>query len=123
MPIDGTLYERLGGDAGIKKLIVKFYGRVLADPYLMPFFANVSVEKLIRMQREFFGAAFDGPITYSGLSLSHAHANRGINSEHFGMFAQHLLTTLEENGVSEEDIRDVIHRIAAYKNDITGEAY
>jgi hemoglobin len=118
-----TLYERLGGEQGIKRLIEQFYVRVLADPQLAPFFANSAIEKLLLMQREFIGAALDGPQTYSGLALSWAHARRGITGEHFNRYTQNLLTTLEEDGVAPDDVRDVMHRISVYKNDITGEAY
>ena len=61
-----TLFERIGGDQAISELIHKFYDRVVADPELKPFFKNASMEKIRRMQREFFSAALDGPITYTG---------------------------------------------------------
>ena len=38
-----SLYQRLGGEAGVKKLLVAFYGKVLADPTLKPFLAAVMV--------------------------------------------------------------------------------
>ncbi len=53
----------------ISEVIDEFYDRVLADPDLKPFFRNTSMDKLRRMQREFFSAALDGPITYSGKLL------------------------------------------------------
>ena len=118
-----TLYDRLGGETGIAGLISRFYARVLTDPTLAPFFKNVSLEKLMHMQREFFGAALDGPQTYSGLDLSRAHVGRGITPDDFNRFSQHLAATLEEGGVNDDDLREVIHRIAVHKNDITGEAY
>lgn len=118
-----SLYERLGGDAGTKALVVKFYARVMGDSRLSPFFANTSMEKLIEMQREFFGAALGGPENYSGAKLTRAHAGRGIGAEHFNWFIQHLLETLEESGVPEEDVQAVVARLAPYKNDITGESY
>lgn len=118
-----SLYERLGGEPGIEGLVRRFYDRVLADPQLAPFFTNTALEKLLVMQREFFGAALDGPQTYSGLALSWAHAGRGITTEHFNRYAQHLLAALEEIGVTTDDIREVVHRISVHKNDVTGEAY
>jgi hemoglobin len=118
-----TLYERLGGESGIAGLVVRFYARVLADPQLAPFFQNTSLEKLMQMQREFFGAALDGPQSYSGQALSRAHVGRGITTDDFNRFSQHLAATLEEGGVQDDDLREVIHRIAVHKNDIIGEAY
>lgn len=118
-----TLYERLGGESGIEDLMRRFYVKVTADPLLAPFFVNVSLEKLHRLQSEFMGAALGGPQVYSGLELSWVHAGRGITTRHFNQFAQHLLATLEEIGVAADDVREVVHRISVHKNDITGEAY
>lgn len=113
-----TLYRRLGGEAGVKKLLVAFYGKVLADPVLKPFFIPVSMDKLLRMQEEFFGTALDGPHQYTGRDLKDVHAGLGIKAVHFHHFVQQLLETLQEAGVSHDDIRDVIRRVTAIRNDV-----
>jgi hemoglobin len=118
-----TLYDRLGGESGLEDMLGEFYGRVLADPQLEPFFRLASMNKLRQMQREFFGAALGGPQAYSGLSLSWVHAGRGIKTSHFNLFCQHLLETLRDRGVASDDIQEVVHRISVHKNDITGESY
>ena len=64
-----TLFERVGGEQTIAEVVYNFYERVLADPELKPFFKNTSMDKLRRMQREFFSAALDGPIKYTGKPL------------------------------------------------------
>lgn len=118
-----TLYDRVGGAAAVSEIVQNFYARVLADHELQPFFAKTAIDKLLRMQQEFFCAALDGPSTSSGMNLSHAHANRGITRHHFNIFCQHMLDTLRERGLAEDDIMDVVHRVSVLKNDITGEAY
>lgn len=116
-----TLYDRIGGAPVIASLVDDFYGRVLADPLLAPFFAETSVDRLRRMQREFFSAALDGPIEYSGLSLTEVHSGRGIQTRHFARFVEHLLSTLQAQGIDEQNVMDVISRINTYVTDITGE--
>lgn len=117
-----TLFERIGGEKTVSSLIDDFYGRILSDELLAPFFKETSMEKLARMQKEFFSAALDGPAKYSGLDLSHAHAHRGIKAEHFGRFIQHLLETLEQFDLPDREVREVIHRISTYNDSITGGA-
>ncbi len=73
-----TLFERIGGKQMIAEVVDDFYPRVFADPELKPFFKNTSIDKQRSMQQEFFGAALDGPITYTGKPLSHVHHGRGI---------------------------------------------
>ena len=117
-----TLYERVGGEEAIADLIIEFYDRVLADPELKPFFKHTSMDKLRRMQREFFSAALDGPITYTGKPLGYVHHGRGITKYHFGRFVNHLLDTLRDYGVDDRDVNDIIGRINTYADEITGES-
>lgn len=113
-----SLYERLGGETGVDKLLVGFYSLVLADPDLKPFFAKASMEKLMRMQHELFGAVLGGPHVYTGAELAKVHAGRGITPRHFHLFRQHLLTTLQESGVNADDIREVVREITKYQKDV-----
>ena len=116
-----TLFERVGGEQAISDLIHEFYDRVLADPELKPFFKNASVGKLRRMQREFFSAALDGPITYSGRPLSHVHHGRGITKHHFALYVGHLIDTLKDKGINDQDVQEIIGRISTYADEITGD--
>ncbi|MGE3818870.1 MAG: group 1 truncated hemoglobin [Isosphaeraceae bacterium] len=114
-----TLYQRLGGEEGIDALLDQFYARVIADPELAPFFREASMERIMAMQREFFGAALDGPQTYSGLALARAHGGRGIGVTHFRRYVQILLETLRERGVTRSEIDAVVDRISTYVDEIT----
>ena len=117
-----SLYERIGGAGRVEAMTSSFYERVLADPELAPFFENSSMDSLRSMQHEFFAAALDGPITYTGMPLSEAHAKRGIGVRHFGRFMQHLLDSLESEGLNDREVRDVIERISTFRDEIIGSA-
>lgn len=116
-----TLFERVGGKQAIAELIDEFYGRVVADPELKPFFKNVSMNKIRRMQREFFSAALDGPIVYTGKSLGYVHHGRGITKHHFSLYVGHLINTLQDFAFKEQDVQDIISRINTYADEITGD--
>lgn len=118
-----SLYERLGGEDMISALIPAFYVRVLADPELGPFFKDTELEKLHAMQREFFVMATGGPLQYSGRPLAHTHHGRGITRHHFGSFTKHLVETLLDMGVTQEETDEVIERINAMTNEIIGASY
>ncbi len=102
------------------KLTDKFYARVMADPELSHFFDQSKMDKLRLMQREFFSAALDGPVQYTGIPLPHAHAGREIGSRHFARFVEHLLDTLEDITLSDRDVRDIIERVKTYHDEIVG---
>lgn len=115
-----TLYERLGGEPAIAAVVQDFYRRVLADPLLVPFFRGVAPDRLARMQREFFAAALEGPIRYSGRPLNAVHGGLGIRPAHLARFLEHLMATLADRALSERDRYDVYSRIHRYADEITG---
>lgn len=117
-----TLYERIGGAPTIDKLISTFYQRVLADPLLEPFFEHTSIEKLTNMQKAFFSVALGGPEPDVKISMYAAHQGRGIQSKHLTRFTEHLLETLREIGVEEQDAKRIYERIATYSNEVLGES-
>ena len=116
-----TLFVRIGGEQTVAELIGDFYDRVSADPELKPFFKNTPMEKLRRMQREFFSAALDGPITYTGKPLSYVHHGKGITRHHFALYVDHLLETLRDHDITDQDAQEIIGRISTYADEITGD--
>ena len=53
---------------------------------------------------------------------AHRHVNKGAfpTEAHFGAVAGHLQATLEELGVGEEDIGEVMALVATTKDDVCG---
>jgi hemoglobin len=116
-----TLFDRVGGEEGIRKLVDEFYERVLSDPKLVPFFTETPMERLRTMQYEFFAAALDGPSKYQGKQLSYVHFGRGISKEHFGRFIDRLFDTLMAHDRIDVDTRHaIISRLNLYADEITG---
>jgi hemoglobin len=116
-----TIYEQIGGEPTIEKLIVAFYQRVLADPLMQPFFEQTSIEKLQCMQKAFFSLALGGPVPDSTISIYEAHQGRGIERRHLTRFTEHLIDTLREIGIEEKNATKVYERIATYSDEVLGE--
>lgn len=117
---DRKLYESIGGATGVNALVERFYANVLNDPQLAPFFEHARMDRLHRMQREFFAAALGGPVDYSGDSIAHAHHGRGIGRAEFQRFVQHLFDTLSGFQLTEGERYAIIQRINRYVNEVTG---
>lgn len=114
-----TLYNRIGGEPAVRKLVYEFYDRVLANPTLKPFFENTPMDRLRAMQFEMFAAALDGP-AYSGHPLPYVHHGRGITPEHFGLFIDCLLETLKDLHLDKDATLQLIDRLNLYADDIMG---
>lgn len=118
-----SIYERLGGSPGVENMIEAFYARVLADAKLAPFFRDSSMERLKRMQTEFFNRALGGPVLYSGCPVAHTHHGIGITQHHFTLFTHHLLETLRDCGCEDKETDEVIEHVNTFANEITGASY
>jgi hemoglobin len=116
-----TLYDRLGGASGVASLLSDFYERVFADNELRGFFEGLALDKLERIQTEFFAAALDGPVSYTGRPLYEVHAGLGIKPVHLRRFLDHLLETMQGMEISEQDVYEISSRLAIYADDITGQ--
>lgn len=117
-----TLYEQIGGEPTIDRLVSTFYKNVLSDPILMPFFEQTSVEKLTKMQKAFFAIALGGPDPDMEVRLYEAHRDRGIERKHLTRFVEHLIETLKEIGIEEKAATKVYERIATYSDEVLGDS-
>jgi hemoglobin len=116
-----TLFDSLGGPAGVAQIVHEMYSRVLADPELAPFFEHVEMDRLRRMQYQFIASALDGPDDYTGAELNAIHKGRGITGHHFAKFCGHFADALEANGASRFEINQSLGRLSTFKDKITGE--
>lgn len=115
-----TLYDRIGGAEAVAGMVDRFYAKVIADPGLLPYFDHVALDKLRHMQVEFFSAALDGPVQYTGRPVIHAHHGMHITRQHFQAFVEHLFETLADYPLSEDDRYAIISRINTYADDVIG---
>jgi hemoglobin len=92
-----TMYQSVGGDAGLTVLVDNFYERLWADPSLKSYFAGIDTDTLKKHQRLFLTFALGGDRdAYSGMPLATAHQNLNITNEAFDTVAWHLKLTLED---------------------------
>ena len=118
---EGSLFDAIGGAAAVEAAVDVFYAKVLADPALAPFFADVDTRKLRAHQRAFLTLALGGADQYRGRDLGEAHAGLPICHHHFDLVAGHLVATLRELGVTEALIARVVALVAPLRGVIVHE--
>ncbi len=105
MTADASLYERLGGASAIDAAAELFYRKVLSDPLLEPYFADVDMDRQAAKQAAFLTLALGGPNGYTGRDLRTAHAGlAGLSDGHVDKVLEYLAATLRELGAADEDI-------------------
>jgi hemoglobin len=117
---EDSLYQKLGGKAAIDAVVDAFYVKVLADKRVNDFFADVSMDKQRRKQKEFLSFAFGGPLPWTGKDMRKAHEGMGLTEEHFNAIAENLVSTLKDFKVKQELIDQVVAIAVSTKDDVLG---
>ncbi|MFC3884944.1 group 1 truncated hemoglobin [Bacillus songklensis] len=113
-----SLYERLGGQEGIQKVVDVFYKKVLEDDTVNHYFEHTDMEKQRRHQTLFLSWVTGGPNQYSGKGMEKAHEGLNLQESHFEAIANHLVSSLKEFNVSEKDIDQVVQKLLTMKDAI-----
>lgn len=115
-----TLYDRLGGQAGVRAVVDDFYDEAVADERLGDYFDGADVSELRRAQTDYLCEAAGGPETYDSAPVHDAHADVPLDKGDISRAVSILRQTLEEHGVGDEDAAQVIEAIAVQEEALTG---
>jgi hemoglobin len=114
-----TLYERLGGAAGITQLVDDAVNAHLANPVVKTRFENTQdIEHAKKMSVAFFCAGAGGPETYPGRDMLTAHRGMNISEQEFIAVVDDILGALDKNQVGENERKDVLAVLYSLKGDI-----
>lgn len=102
-----TLFDRCGGFAKLRRVVVAFYDKLIGSPVLGRHFAGADMARLIDHQTKFIATVMGGPASFTDEALRRAHARLQIGKAEFIETARLLCETLEEFGLSEEDVEQV----------------
>ncbi|MFC0506156.1 group I truncated hemoglobin [Micromonospora costi] len=100
-------YERIGGASSVKAAVELFYDKVLADPALAGYFADVDMVGQRRHLALMLTVVLGGPNEYTGRGLAEAHQPLNIPVAHYAKVGEHLIVTLTELGVPADILADV----------------
>jgi hemoglobin len=115
----GSLYERLGGGAGITAIVDDVLAAHLANPVVAPRYRNVKdLEHTKRMARDFFCAGAGGPETYAGKDMRTAHRGMNVSGEEFLAVMDDIMTVLGRHRIDDTTQKDVLAILYRFKNEI-----
>ncbi|PWI56898.1 group I truncated hemoglobin [Sulfoacidibacillus thermotolerans] len=115
-----SLYDRLGGQEGIIKVVDQFYDYVLADGRVNHFFRKTDMKRQRLHQSLFISFATGGPNHYTGQSMRKAHEGMNLTDEHFDTIVELLARALRDFHVAETEIVEVANTIEPLRKDIVG---
>ncbi len=136
-----ALYDRLGGDAGIKAIVDDFVTRLLADPRVnferkgvtkggvsihhgqsVEWTANdASIEQLKKHFRQFLALSTGGPSFYDGKQMNQSHAGMHITNAEFDAAVGDLKATLDKIKIADKEQRELLAIIESTRTQIVEE--
>ena len=120
----GKLWDALGGEKVLAKVVDRFVELVTKDPkvnYTRDGRYPINDKTLTYSKRaalEFISAATGGPHSYSGKSIREIHQGMRISNQEFNAATADFQQALEENGVSPELVQAAIGMVNATRSHI-----
>lgn len=94
-----TLYDRLGGRAGIGKLCDRVVDLHLENKVVSPRYQALDQEALDRARekvKEFFAAGAGGPVEYTGRDMIETHRGMNINASEYVAVVDDIMQAMNE---------------------------
>lgn len=94
-----TLYDRLGGSAGIGKLCDRVVDLHLENKVVSPRYQALDQEALDRARekvKEFFAAGAGGPVEYTGRDMIETHRGMNINASEYVAVVDDIMQAMNE---------------------------
>lgn len=114
-----TLYERLGGNGGITRLVGDVINAHLNNPVVKTRFVNAKdLEHAKQMSIEFFCAGSGGPETYGGKDMLTIHRGMNISEQEFIAVVDDILGAMDKNNLGDDEKKDVLAILYSLKDEI-----
>ena len=123
-PVQKSLYDRIGGEPALRKVVDDFVARAAANPKAnftrdgKWVASDANVKTLKTHLINFLGSAFGGPQKYTGRTMRESHRGMGITRAEFDALAADLQAVLEANKVPRAEIAEIMKIAASTAPDI-----
>jgi hemoglobin len=115
---DGSLYDRLGGQAAIEAVVDEFIFNVAMDDRINGFFVNTDISSFRQLLIDFICQGTGGPCVYTGRSMRDAHAGMGVTQADFNALVEDLVAALNTFNVPAAEQAELLGLLAPLQSQI-----
>jgi hemoglobin len=119
--MDQSLFDKLGGESRLRKIIDTFIDRVFEDRMIGFFFRNADRGRIKELEYQLTASFLGADIEYRGRPLGKVHANHPIMGGHFDRRRQILSETLDFYEVPPAIKAVILQHTDALRSEITPE--
>lgn len=113
-----SLYQRLGGQPGVEKIVDGVLYGIEHDQSIVHHFADTDIPRFRRLLIEQFCELSGGPCKYSGVSMQESHTGFQITQAHFDALVNHLITAMQQHDVPVEAQNELLAILAPMYKDV-----
>ncbi|MBC7956776.1 MAG: group 1 truncated hemoglobin [Cytophagales bacterium] len=115
---DDTLYQQLGAQPGLVKLMDDFMTRLLADSRMNPFFKDVDHKHVKAELVTQFCEVSGGPCRRKGPDMKKAHAGMDVTKSNFNALVEVLQQSMDAQGIAFGTQNKLLAKLAPMHRDI-----
>lgn len=97
-PASSTLYEQLGGEAGVTQIVDNFIVEISFDSTIVKHFENTDQNRFRTKLIEQICELSDGPCRYTGDSMAQSHDKMNISESEFNKTVDLLIAAMNKAG-------------------------
>jgi hemoglobin len=118
-----SLYERLGGEKGVKTLVDDIVEAHMNNPLIKVRFLPYrnEPEHLATVKQhlcDFLGAGTGGPEQYRGRQMPEAHRGMNVSAQEYMAAVDDILSTLDKHKIDEHTRKDILAIAYSLKDQI-----
>ncbi|ROZ86894.1 group 1 truncated hemoglobin [Pseudomonas neustonica] len=117
-PANDSLYQDLGSQAGINRVVEGLLYRIADDPRIVHHFADTDIARLQEKLQEQICVEAGGPCEYTGDSMEQVHAGFVINETDFNALVEDLIAAMDEEGIPVRVQNRLLQRLVPMRDDI-----
>jgi len=117
-PADDSLYQQLGGQPGLVKLMDDFMQRLLADARMNPFFKDVDQAHVKAQLVDQFCEVSGGPCKLNGPDMKRVHEGVDITRADFNALVEVLQQAMDAQGIAFSTQNRLLAQLAPMHRDI-----
>lgn len=113
-----SLFERLGGIAGITKIASDLIDNDVANKATAPRFANSDIPKMKNAAATFIISGTGGPNVYKGKDVLSAHKGMNISPVEFMATLDNALDALKKNNIGQREQEEVLFILYSMRSQV-----
>jgi len=117
-PAGDRLYQELGGQPGITRIVEGMLLNVARDGRIRHYFANVDIARLRSLLIQKFCVDAGGPCRYEGASMAESHRGLNLQPADFNALVEDLQLAMQREGVPERTQNALLARLAPQRGQV-----